>query len=85
MTPEVRQIELEEFEPFSDMRLTPTEGWNVIAHREFKETHPMVRFYFIAREHGINFRPRKLTAAEARERFLQRLKVASHKLSQLSI
>lgn len=70
MTPEARQVELEQFEWFSDMRRTPTQSWC-----QFHEVtwHPLIRFYFIARDYGINPSTKKLSPSEAVERYDDRL------------
>jgi len=70
MTPEAKQVELEEFEWFSDMRRTPTQSW---AQYHEITWHPLIRFLFIARDYGIEYHTKKLSAAEALERHQERL------------
>ena len=78
MTPEARQVELEEFLPFSDMTLTPTPGWNSVAQKE--ATRPLVRFVFIQTEYGLQqHRANKMGPEAAVAHFEKRLAAAQLK------
>lgn len=74
MTPEARNLELEEHKNFSDMRCTPTHHWVNLAQEN--DTRPTAHFYHIARQYGIRYRPTRLGPAAAVEHFRERLRIA---------
>jgi len=74
MTPEVRQVELEEFEGFSDMRRTPTTSWSQFPNKN--KVHHLIRFSYLAKKLGVYSEPRILSGAEALERHRERLAAA---------